>query len=42
MGEANFLQTSMATEYWEALEQSEALALHGMGYFESTFASLRK
>ena len=42
MGEANFSQTLVATEYWEALEKSEVLALNGICYCENTFVIFRK
>ena len=38
-GEVNFLQALMAPEYWEALEQSEALTLNRIGYCKNIFAS---
>ena len=40
--EANVLQALMAPEYWEALEQIEALDLNRIGYCENTFASFKK
>ena len=30
MGKVNFLQALIAPEYWEALEEIDALALNGM------------
>ena len=41
MEEAGFLQTSVAPEYWEVLDQSEALALNGIGYCETSLLALR-
>ena len=39
-GEVNFLQAlMMASQYWEALKLSDALALNGMGYCENTITS---
>lgn len=41
-GQANFLRALMIPERWEALEQSEALALNELGRCINTFASFRK
>ena len=38
-GEPSFLQTLVAPKYWEALEQSKALALNETGYSKNTFSS---
>ena len=42
MGETSFFQALLAPYYWEALKESEALALNGTGCCEYTFASFRE
>ena len=40
MEEASFLQALTNPEYWEALEQSEALALNGMAILKRLLLGL--
>ena len=40
VGEANFSQALLALEYWKAFEQSEILALNGIGYCGNTLLAL--
>ena len=40
MEEASFLQALMNPEYWEALEQSEALASNGMAILKTLLLGL--
>ena len=42
IGEANFSHALIASEYWEALEYNEVLALKRIDYGGNTFASFRE